>query len=72
MLVNCVPVHELERTVEALRAQTSLPIGCYPNLGHSAGPSWEFDRDTGPQEFAQPRDVLGRRRRAHHRRLLRA
>jgi S-methylmethionine-dependent homocysteine/selenocysteine methylase len=53
VLVNCVPVGELERTVEALRGQTWLPIGCYPNLGHSAGPSWEFDRDTGPQEFAQ-------------------
>lgn len=52
VLVNCVPVDELEDTLRALREQTSLPIGCYPNLGHSAGAHWEFDSGVGPHEYA--------------------
>jgi S-methylmethionine-dependent homocysteine/selenocysteine methylase len=51
VLVNCVPVDDVARTVESLRGQTELPVGAYPNLGHSAGAHWEFDRDVGPQEY---------------------
>jgi len=53
ILVNCVPVEGVARTLESLRGQTWLPVGCYPNLGHSAGQHWEFDRDVGPQEYAR-------------------
>jgi S-methylmethionine-dependent homocysteine/selenocysteine methylase len=53
VLVNCVPVDELAETVEWLVGQTSLPVGCYPNLGHSAGARWEFDAGVGPQEYAR-------------------
>ena len=35
-----------------MRSQTSLPIGCYPNLGHGAGAHWEFDTAVGPQDYA--------------------
>ncbi len=52
ILVNCVPADELEETVAWLRGQTSLPIGCYPNLGHGAGAHWEFDTTVGPQDYA--------------------
>jgi S-methylmethionine-dependent homocysteine/selenocysteine methylase len=53
VLVNCVPVEQVAETVEWLRARTSLPVGCYPNLGHHAGPRWEFDRKVGPEEYAR-------------------
>ena len=53
VLVNCVPVDEVEATLGILRGQTSLPIGCYPNLGHGAGTHWEFDSGVGPHEYAQ-------------------
>jgi S-methylmethionine-dependent homocysteine/selenocysteine methylase len=53
VLVNCVPAGELDDTLLALREQTSLPIGCYPNLGHSAGARWEFDSGVGPHEYAE-------------------
>jgi S-methylmethionine-dependent homocysteine/selenocysteine methylase len=53
ILVNCVPVAEIPETLESLRAQTNLPIGCYPNLGHSAGVGWEFDPEIGPPEYAR-------------------
>jgi S-methylmethionine-dependent homocysteine/selenocysteine methylase len=53
VLVNCVPVADLEDTLVWLREQTALPIGCYPNLGHSAGARWEFDAGVGPQEYAR-------------------
>jgi S-methylmethionine-dependent homocysteine/selenocysteine methylase len=53
VLVNCVPVDELDGTLASLRDQTSLPIGCYPNLGHSAGSRWEFDSGVGPHEYAR-------------------
>jgi S-methylmethionine-dependent homocysteine/selenocysteine methylase len=52
LLVNCVPADDLADTVEWLRGQTSLPIGCYPNLGHGAGAHWEFDATVGPEDFA--------------------
>ena len=53
VLVNCVPVDELDETMRAMRAQTSLPIGCYPNLGHGHGSQWEFDSGVGPHEYAR-------------------
>jgi S-methylmethionine-dependent homocysteine/selenocysteine methylase len=53
VLVNCVPVDEVDETLRGLREQTSLPIGCYPNLGHGAGARWEFDSGVGPHEYAQ-------------------
>jgi homocysteine S-methyltransferase len=53
VLVNCVPVAQLEDTLTWLRDQTALPIGCYPNLGHGVGARWEFDAGVGPQEFAR-------------------
>ncbi len=53
ILVNCVPADQLPDTLEWLRGQTSLPIGCYPNLGHSAGARWHFDTGVGPQEYAR-------------------
>ena len=53
VLVNCVPASELAETLEWLVDQTSLPIGCYPNLGRGAGPRWEFDAGVGPQEYAR-------------------
>lgn len=52
-LVNCVPTEHLDETMRWLREQTSLPIGCYPNLGHSAGSHWEFDSEVGPREYAR-------------------
>src|SRR4051794_6781634 len=52
-MVNCVPADRLPDTLEWLRSQTSLPIGCYPNLGHSAGSRWDFDTSVGIQEYAQ-------------------
>jgi S-methylmethionine-dependent homocysteine/selenocysteine methylase len=53
VLVNCVPAAQLDDTVRWLREQTPLPVGCYPNLGHSAGSHWEFDEDIGPDEYAR-------------------
>jgi homocysteine S-methyltransferase len=53
VLVNCVPVDGVASTLEALRRQTWLPVGAYPNLGHSAGTQWEFDQHVGPQEYAR-------------------
>ncbi len=53
VLVNCVPTEHLDETMRWLRDQTSLPIGCYPNLGHSAGSHWEFDDEIGPREYAR-------------------
>ena len=53
VLVNCVPVAGIPETVESLRSATSLPVGCYPNLGHGAGTEWEFDPETGPSEYAR-------------------
>jgi S-methylmethionine-dependent homocysteine/selenocysteine methylase len=53
VLVNCVPVADIEDTLAWLRDQTALPIGCYPNLGHSEGARWEFDAGVGPQEYAR-------------------
>ena len=35
------------------RSQTSLPVGGYPNLGHSAGARWEFDTSIGVSEYAR-------------------
>jgi 5-methyltetrahydrofolate--homocysteine methyltransferase len=52
-LVNCVPVDHLDETMRWLREQTPMSIGCYPNLGRSAGLHWEFDDQTGPREFAR-------------------
>jgi S-methylmethionine-dependent homocysteine/selenocysteine methylase len=52
-LVNCVPADHLDETMRWLREQTPMPIGCYPNLGRSAGLHWEFDDETGPREFAR-------------------
>jgi S-methylmethionine-dependent homocysteine/selenocysteine methylase len=53
VLVNCVPTERIAETMGWLQARTSLPIGCYPNLGHHAGDQWEFDRHVGPQEYAK-------------------
>ncbi len=53
ILVNCVPAAQMPETLESLRSQTELPIGCYPNLGHSGGSRWEFDEKVGPDEFAR-------------------
>jgi S-methylmethionine-dependent homocysteine/selenocysteine methylase len=53
VLVNCVPTEQLPDTLEWLRGQTSLPVGCYPNLGHSEGARWDFDTGVGPQEYAR-------------------
>jgi S-methylmethionine-dependent homocysteine/selenocysteine methylase len=50
--VNCIPADHLADTMEWLRGQTSLPIGCYPNLGHSHGARWDFDTSVGVQEYA--------------------
>ena len=52
VMVNCVPADHLADTVEWLRGQTSLPVGCYPNLGHSVGAEWEFDPAISPTDYA--------------------
>jgi S-methylmethionine-dependent homocysteine/selenocysteine methylase len=52
ILVNCVPAAGIRETIESLRSTTSLPVGCYPNLGHGVGSEWEFDPDVGPGEYA--------------------
>jgi S-methylmethionine-dependent homocysteine/selenocysteine methylase len=52
-LVNCVPTEHLDETMGWLREQSPMPIGCYPNLGHSAGSHWEFDDAIGPREYAR-------------------
>jgi S-methylmethionine-dependent homocysteine/selenocysteine methylase len=52
ILVNCVPADGIRETVESLRSATTLPVGCYPNLGHGAGTEWEFDPQVGPGEYA--------------------
>ncbi|HXD59673.1 MAG TPA: homocysteine S-methyltransferase family protein [Thermoleophilaceae bacterium] len=51
--VNCVPSDRVPDTIEYLRSQTSLPVGGYPNLGHSAGARWEFDTSIGVSEYAR-------------------
>jgi homocysteine S-methyltransferase len=53
ILVNCVPVGGIPETIESLRSATSLPVGCYPNLGHGAGAEWEFDPGVGPPQYAE-------------------
>ena len=53
ILVNCVPVTRIRETIESLRSATSLPVGCYPNLGRGAGAEWDFDPETGPSEYAR-------------------
>jgi S-methylmethionine-dependent homocysteine/selenocysteine methylase len=53
VLVNCVPPEHLDETMRWLREQSPLPIGCYPNLGQSAGSRWEFDSAVGPDEYAR-------------------
>jgi S-methylmethionine-dependent homocysteine/selenocysteine methylase len=53
VLVNCVPVDGLAETLEWLRPLTPLPVGCYPNLGHSSGARWSFDEEIGPEQYAQ-------------------
>jgi homocysteine S-methyltransferase len=53
VLVNCVPVDGVAETVAWLRAQTTLSIGCYPNLGHGEGAQWEFDDSVGPEAYAR-------------------
>jgi S-methylmethionine-dependent homocysteine/selenocysteine methylase len=53
ILANCVPIAGIPETLEYLRSSTSLPIGCYPNLGHGGGAEWEFDSDIGPPEYAR-------------------
>lgn len=53
VLVNCVPADGLAETVRWLGGETSLPVGCYPNLGHGAGAHWEFEAGVGPQEYAR-------------------
>jgi S-methylmethionine-dependent homocysteine/selenocysteine methylase len=52
-LVNCVPPGHLDETMRWLSEQSPLPIGCYPNLGHSAGSHWEFDSAVGPDDYAR-------------------
>ncbi|MGA8219513.1 MAG: homocysteine S-methyltransferase family protein [Solirubrobacterales bacterium] len=52
ILTNCVPTDGIRETVESLRSATTLPVGCYPNLGHGAGAEWEFDPVVGPREYA--------------------
>jgi homocysteine S-methyltransferase len=53
ILANCVPVAGIPETMESLRSATSLPIGCYPNLGHGGGAEWDFDPNIGPTEYAR-------------------
>ena len=53
VLVNCVPLEHLDETMRWLSEQSPLPIGCYPNLGHSAGSRWEFDDAVGPGDYAR-------------------
>jgi homocysteine S-methyltransferase len=53
LMVNCVPVSGVTGAVEELAALTSLPIGCYPNLGGRGSAGWNFDVETGPAEFAR-------------------
>jgi len=53
ILVNCVPAAGIVETVASLRSATTLPIGCYPNLGHGVGPDWEFDADIDPGDYAR-------------------
>lgn len=53
VLVNCVPLEHLDETMRWLSEQSPLPIGCYPNLGHSAGSHWEFDSAVGRDEYAR-------------------
>jgi S-methylmethionine-dependent homocysteine/selenocysteine methylase len=52
ILVNCVPPGGIPATVESLKSATTLPVGCYPNLGHGAGAEWEFDTEVGPRDYA--------------------
>ena len=53
LLVNCVPVDGVESTVAWLRSQTTLPVGCYPNLGHGEGAEWEFDDGVSPDDYTR-------------------
>ena len=61
MIVNCVPADAPAETLDWLRGQTSLPIGCYPNLGHGAGAEWEFDSSVTPARLRDARLFLARR-----------
>ncbi|HEY1238482.1 MAG TPA: homocysteine S-methyltransferase family protein [Solirubrobacterales bacterium] len=53
ILANCVPAEGIPETVESLRSAASLPVGCYPNLGHGTEAGWEFDAETGPRDYAR-------------------
>jgi homocysteine S-methyltransferase len=53
VLVNCVPAGGIRETVDSLRSATTLPVGCYPNLGHGVGSEWQFDAEVGPGEYAR-------------------
>jgi S-methylmethionine-dependent homocysteine/selenocysteine methylase len=52
ILVNCVPASGIPPTVESLKSGTTLPVGCYPNLGHGAGEEWEFEADVSSGDYA--------------------
>lgn len=49
LLVNCVPTAQIGAALASLRGAASVPIGCYPNLGHAP---WDFDAALGPSQYA--------------------
>ena len=53
LLINCLPVDHVPGMVSWLRDFTELPLGVYPNLGHLAGPRWQFDESIGPGAYAE-------------------
>ncbi len=53
LLINCLPIDHVPGMIGWLRDFTGLPLGVYPNLGHMMGPTWRFDEQVGPPEYAQ-------------------
>lgn len=54
VLVNCTPVPLIAACLDTMSRATSLPIGCYPNVGapDMAAGTWRFDPATSPERFA--------------------
>ena len=53
LLINCLPVDHVPGMIPWLRDFTELPLGVYPNLGHSPAVAWRFDEKIGPAEYAE-------------------
>ena len=54
ILVNCTGVDAMTVCLDTLSRTTSLPIGCFPNVGSPdlSSVTWRFDASMTPERFA--------------------